>query len=179
MNVGESNDIAALLSWITDRPRATGAVASTAEALEAAERLAERAYQTQMAGVRAEDVRRLWPVRDESAHAELVKLRGKADRYIRRIEELVRDHRRVKAVADVTTTQRDRFKAERDDLRDERAALAAQVKRVRELHYPVAVSAGDPDNDDDLTTACAFCAVVYPCITVRALDGEPKGQATE
>ena len=57
----------------------------------------------------------------------------------------------------------------------ERDRLAEQVKRVRDVHRPVSAWAGDPDDDDNLTTACMHCEVPYPCDTIRALDGTEAG----
>lgn len=53
-----------------------------------------------------------------------------------------------------------------------RDRLAEQVKRVRDRHQPVAAHLGDPDDDDNLITACSDCEVPYPCPTVRTLDEE-------
>lgn len=56
------------------------------------------------------------------------------------------------------------------------ATAEGAVKRVRDLHRPVAAHAGDPDDDDTLTTACAYCSVPYPCQTIAALDGTEAGR---
>jgi hypothetical protein len=58
----------------------------------------------------------------------------------------------------------------------ERDAAREQVKRVREKHGPIAAHYGDPDDDDNLVTACGECEVPYPCDTVRALDGSEAGR---
>jgi hypothetical protein len=58
----------------------------------------------------------------------------------------------------------------------EHTRLAEQVKRVSALHRPVAAHAGDPDDDDTLMTACAYCSVPYPCQTIAALDGTEAGR---
>lgn len=58
----------------------------------------------------------------------------------------------------------------------EHTRLAEELKRVSDLHRPVAAHAGDPDDDDTLTTACAYCSVPYPCQTITALDGTEAGR---
>ena len=77
-----------------------------------------------------------------------------------------------------------RLRAERDEARDrlrevadlrdksvrQRDAAREQVKRVRDRHHPIAAHLGDPDDDDNLITACNECEVPYPCAIIRALD---------
>jgi len=49
-------------------------------------------------------------------------------------------------------------------IQTERAILlAAAIERVRELHYEY------PDTGD-----CAGCNHIYPCPTIKALDGEQE-----
>jgi hypothetical protein len=48
------------------------------------------------------------------------------------------------------------------------ADLEAAVQRVRELHTKVQFSVRDRVVRDE----CSECCVSYPCLTIRALDGE-------
>jgi len=57
-------------------------------------------------------------------------------------------------------------------------ALAA-VQRARELHQGVDVSAPCPDRKADCTffhyaLACRQCGRLYPCPTIKALEGEQE-----
>ena len=95
--------------------------------------------------------------------AEVERLRDATTRYIGRIETLACENRVLNTRAEVRREQRDTFKAERDAARE-------QVKRVRGQHHPIAAHLGDPDDDDNLITACNECEVPYPCAIIRALD---------
>lgn len=56
-----------------------------------------------------------------------------------------------------------------DDIEAIRIHWLAQNKvltRIRELHSPV--DAGDPDG----YLWCGVCRQMYPCLTIKALDGE-------
>ena len=43
------------------------------------------------------------------------------------------------------------------------------IKRVRELHKPVEIGTDYGDNYGDL--GCPICNELYPCLTIKALDG--------
>ena len=48
--------------------------------------------------------------------------------------------------------------------------LDESIQRVRELHKPVEVGIDYGDNYGDL--GCPVCNELYPCSTIKALDGE-------
>lgn len=72
-----------------------------------------------------------------------------------------------------------------DELEYELSDAELKIQRVRELHTPEPRSSWNPD--DPLPEVCRFCryvgeaipelgdVYVYPCPTIKALDGENNG----
>lgn len=71
MNVGETNDLHKLLSWLTGTPSAP---ATSEQARDAAARLADRARRKHMAGPTGDEIRDRWP---SSSPSEAERLRAR------------------------------------------------------------------------------------------------------